>query len=201
MPVPGQKMHEEDVKDKLAAVLLTVHMCKPLVNLLHKQPLRPRKCGDQLYHLQDLANSGLTSLPAVKIMPKQQNSKAMKWSYNSLNAARNFEKTSWGTQAAHSPTNLWTRWWQQQKNLPWEKKTLVARVQLHNMCQDWDEMIRSLSARLQGQVSVCKFLIKYPGCDRCKLHQEHHLWCHNMQACKQQNPNRPSWQEKTKTWH
>ena len=85
------------------------HMYKPLINLLHKQPLRSRKCGNQPYHLQDLAKSGLTSLPAGKIMPKQQNSKAMTWSYNSLNGARNFEKTTRGTQAAHLPTNPWTR--------------------------------------------------------------------------------------------
>ena len=42
---------------------------------------------------------------------------------------------------------------------------MVTRVQLHNMCQDWDETIHSFSAHLQGQASVCKFLIKCPGCD------------------------------------
>ena len=46
-----------------------------------------------------------------------------------------------------------------------EENTMVARVQLHNMRQDRDEKIRSFGARLRGQVSVCKFLIKCPGCD------------------------------------
>ena len=38
--------------------------------------IRPRKCGDQPYRLQDLAKSDLTSLPAGKITPKRHNSKA-----------------------------------------------------------------------------------------------------------------------------
>ena len=46
-----------------------------------------------------------------------------------------------------------------------EDNTIVTRVQLHNMCQDWDETTRSFSARLRDQASVCKFLIKCPGCD------------------------------------
>ena len=80
------------------------YMCKPL----DKQPLRLRKCGDQPFCLQDLAKSGLTSLPAEKIMPKQQNSKTK--TYNYSNAARNnFEKTSQGMQAVRSPTNPWAR--------------------------------------------------------------------------------------------
>ena len=33
------------------------------------------------------------------------------------------------------------------------------------MCQDWDETIHSFSAHFKGQASVCKFLIKCPGCD------------------------------------
>ena len=42
---------------------------------------------------------------------------------------------------------------------------MVARVALHNMRQDRDETVRSFGARLRGQASVCKFLIKCPGCD------------------------------------
>ena len=42
---------------------------------------------------------------------------------------------------------------------------MVARVPLHNMRQDRDNMICSFGARLQGQASICKFLIKCPGCD------------------------------------
>ena len=38
-------------------------------------------------------------------------------------------------------------------------------TQLHNMRQDRDEMIRSFCARLRGQASVCKLLIKCPGCN------------------------------------
>ena len=46
-----------------------------------------------------------------------------------------------------------------------EENTMVARVQLHNMRQDRDETIRSFGARLRGHASVCKFLIKCPGCN------------------------------------
>ena len=42
---------------------------------------------------------------------------------------------------------------------------MVARVQLHNMCQDWDETIRSFGARLRGEASICKFLIKCASSD------------------------------------
>ena len=45
-----------------------------------------------------------------------------------------------------------------------EENTMVARVQLHNMCQDRDETIRSFGARLRGQAGVCKFLVTCPGC-------------------------------------
>ena len=46
-----------------------------------------------------------------------------------------------------------------------EENTMVARVQLHNMRQDRDETICSFHAHLRGQASICKFLIKCPGCD------------------------------------
>ena len=42
---------------------------------------------------------------------------------------------------------------------------MVARVSLHNMRQDRDEPVRRFCARLRGQASVCKFLIKCPGCN------------------------------------
>ena len=47
------------------------------------------------------------------------------------------------------------------------ENTMVARVKLHNMRQDRDEPVRSFCARLQGQASVCKYVItcKCPGCD------------------------------------
>ena len=45
-----------------------------------------------------------------------------------------------------------------------EENTMVARVQLNNMRQDWDETICSFGARLRGQAGVCKFLVTCPGC-------------------------------------
>ena len=46
-----------------------------------------------------------------------------------------------------------------------EENTMVARVTLHNMRQDRDELIRSFGARLRGQAGVCKCVIKCPNCD------------------------------------
>ena len=40
-----------------------------------------------------------------------------------------------------------------------EENTMVTRAQLHNMHQDRDETICSFTARLRGQASSCKFLI------------------------------------------
>ena len=81
--------------------------------------------------------SGLSSLLAGKITSKQQNLKTKTLSYNC------------------SIKKLAVK----------EENTMVAHVQLHNMRQDRDEMIRSFHARLRYQASVCKFLIKCPGCD------------------------------------
>lgn len=52
------------------------------------QQLMTKKCSDQPYCLLGLVKNGLTSSPAGKITPKQQNSKAKTWSYNCSNAAR-----------------------------------------------------------------------------------------------------------------
>lgn len=46
-----------------------------------------------------------------------------------------------------------------------EENTMVARVTLHNMRQDRDEPVRRFCARLIGQASVCKFLIKCSNCN------------------------------------
>lgn len=40
-----------------------------------------------------------------------------------------------------------------------EGNTMVARVTLHNMLQDRDELIRAFGARLRGQVGICKFKV------------------------------------------
>ena len=40
---------------------------------------------------------------------------------------------------------------------------MVARVQLHNMCQDRDETIHSFGAWIRGQAGVCT--IKCTSCD------------------------------------
>ena len=46
-----------------------------------------------------------------------------------------------------------------------EENIMVARVTLQNMTQDRDETVRAFGARLRGQTSVCKFLLKCE-CDR-----------------------------------
>ena len=46
-----------------------------------------------------------------------------------------------------------------------KENTMISRVALHNMRQYRDETVRSFGARLRGQASVCKFVIKCPGCD------------------------------------
>ena len=40
-----------------------------------------------------------------------------------------------------------------------EENTMVAKVALHKMRQDHDELIRSFSARVRGQAGVCKYLM------------------------------------------
>lgn len=46
-----------------------------------------------------------------------------------------------------------------------EENIMVARVALHQMKQDRDETIRSYGARIRGQASVCKFIMKCTNCD------------------------------------
>ena len=40
-----------------------------------------------------------------------------------------------------------------------EENTMVAKVALHKMRQDHDELIRSFSVRVRGQAGVCKYLM------------------------------------------
>lgn len=54
-----------------------------------------------------------------------------------------------------------------------EENTMVARVQLHNMCQDRDETIRSFGARLRGQAGVCKFHVTCQTCNIDVNYTEH----------------------------
>ena len=42
---------------------------------------------------------------------------------------------------------------------------MVARVTLHNMRQDRDEIVQSFGARLHDQANICEFVVKCPGCD------------------------------------
>lgn len=44
--------------------------------------------------------------------------------------------------------------------------SLVARYKLHNMRQDVEEPIRSFSARIKSQASVCNYVIKCPSCSK-----------------------------------
>ena len=77
-----------------------------------------------------------------------------------------------------------------------EENTMVARVQLHNVRQDRDETIRSFSARLRGQASVCKFLIKCPVCDVNVNYTVSIIRdVVTRRAYRQRNPTRPSWRE------
>ena len=45
-----------------------------------------------------------------------------------------------------------------------QENVMVARVQLHNMTQDRDEPVRTFTARLKGQASVCQFSVECTGC-------------------------------------
>ena len=92
-----------DVKDELAAVLLTVHS-----NGTHMQTASQPNTQATTAKVKKVRRPTISS--AGKITPKQPNSKAKTWSYNSFNAARNnFKKTSRGTQGVHSTTNPWMR--------------------------------------------------------------------------------------------
>lgn len=133
----------------------------------------------------------------------------LKGKNNCSNVVRNsFENTSKGMQLVPSPTNLWTRWWQQWKKFPWERKItlwlLVYNMHIHNMHQDQDKTICSFGARLQGQASVCKIPHQMPRLQyrhTGKLHQEHPPWRCNMRACRQQKCNKTFLARKNKTWH
>ena len=46
-----------------------------------------------------------------------------------------------------------------------EENTMVARVTLHNMRQDLEETVRGFGAHLHGQVGICEFMTKCPGCN------------------------------------
>ena len=45
-----------------------------------------------------------------------------------------------------------------------EENTMVARVTLHEMRQDHSEPIRSFGARIQGQATICKFILPCASC-------------------------------------
>ena len=45
-----------------------------------------------------------------------------------------------------------------------EENTMVARVTLHEMRQDHPEPIRSFGARIQGQATICKFILPCASC-------------------------------------
>ena len=47
-----------------------------------------------------------------------------------------------------------------------EENVMVALVTLNSMHQDRDETICSFGGRLQGQASVCKYMINCPDCHR-----------------------------------
>ena len=47
-----------------------------------------------------------------------------------------------------------------------EENTMVARVTLNEMRQSRDEPIRSFGARIQGQASVCKYVMDCPSCQQ-----------------------------------
>ena len=45
-----------------------------------------------------------------------------------------------------------------------KQNTMVARTALNSMRQDRDEAVRSFVARIKGQASICKFVLKCPSC-------------------------------------
>ena len=57
----------------------------------------------------------------------------------------------------------------------WEESTVVAQVQLHNIHQDRNEMIRSFCAHLRSQAGICKFTTQCPSCDTDINYTEHIL--------------------------
>lgn len=58
---------------------------------------------------------------------------------------------------------------------------MVARVQLHNMHQHGNKTIRTFGFHVHAQASICKFLVKYSGCDTEVNYRENIL--HNVLTC------------------
>lgn len=114
-PFPSCTYETEDVKDELAAVLLSVHstgthIAPPATSTLTTQQLRSRGYGAPRYLLQGQVKSGPTFSLAGRITWKRLKLRERTRSYNCWNAATNsYAKTLREMPAARTRTRPKTR--------------------------------------------------------------------------------------------
>ena len=175
-PYPECKNETEDVKDELAAVLLTVHSNGTHVQTSGQPATQATTAKVEKVRRPTISSAGsgeewsyfLTRwkdyAEATKLEGKDMVIQLLECCKDQLR--KDLTRNAGGSLTNKSMDEVMAAI---QKLAVREENTMVARVQLHNMRQDRDETIRSFGARLRGQVSVCKFLIKCPGCRPAKL--------------------------------
>ena len=168
-PFPGCDYETGDVKDELAAVLLSVHSngthvshpTAPVTSAKVEKVRRPTissagSSEDWSYFLtrwQDYAE-------ATKITGRDRVVQLLECCDEQLR--KDLTRNAGGSLTDKSTEEVMEAI---KKLAVREENAMVARVQLHNMRQDRDETIRSFGARLRGQAGVCKFLVQCPECN------------------------------------
>ena len=142
-------------------------MCKPLLNPLHKQTAKVEKVRQPTISSAGSSKEWSYFLTRWKDYVEATNLKGKDMVVQLLECCeeqlrKDLTRNAGGPLTSKFVDEVMTAI---KKLAVREENTMVARGQLHNMRQDRDETIRSFGARLRGQASVCKFLIKCPGCD------------------------------------
>ena len=169
---PEWEYETEDVKDKLVAVLLTVHSNGTHVQMTSQPATQATTAKIEKVRRATISSAGSSNEWSYFLTRWKDYAEATKLKGNDMviqllecceeQLRKDLTKNAGGLLTNKSVDKVMAAI---KKLAVREDNTIVTRVQLHNMCQDWDETTRSFSARLRDQASVCKFLIKCPGCD------------------------------------
>ena len=171
-PYPECEYETEDVNDELAAVLLTVHSNGTHVQTTSQPATQATTAKVEKVRRPTISSAGSSEewsyfltrwkdyVEATKLKGKDMVIQLLECCEEQLR--KDLTRNAGGSLTSKSVDEVMAAI---KKLAVRDENTMVARVQLHNMRQDRDETIRSFGARLRGQASVCKFLIKCPGCD------------------------------------